>query len=165
MNGDDVPFPGFRYVLWSAMSADRRALAATVGWHEASWNFPGSNATVEGQSHDVLTETQKLATQGLGFTEDSFDCFVNHYENYDWVELVQDGIAADFETLGWTNASWTGEAPAPPSEDKDWVDLTDEEQQAAYSLCYFEGTWDGLTIAQMDVPGKCITASVCMCWW
>jgi hypothetical protein len=44
--------------------------------------------------------------------------------------------------LGWDEASWEGEAKKPPSEDKYWRQLTDEERSAAEKLGYTKESWD-----------------------
>lgn len=156
---EEIPFPGFRYVPWSDLSTDRQVLATSAGWNETTWNLPGfggggingTTPTLEDLSFDSLG-TQKVALIALGFTEDQYDCYINHYAYYDWSELQEFDIAPYFETLGWTSESWEGSVPPPASEDTFWNALTSAEQEAAYGICYFEGTWNEETLDDMNVP-------------
>ena len=51
-----------------------------------------------------------------------------------------DNMPADVQrlwsTLGWTRSSWMGLANPPSAADKDWVDLTPKEKEAAVALGY-----------------------------
>lgn len=70
----------------------------------------------------------------------------NHYNDYDWNELQEDGLDVPYITLGWTKESWEGKAPEPASENKTWSNLTLVEQQAADEVCYFLETWDQISM-------------------
>lgn len=43
--------------------------------------------------------------------------------------------------VGYDKALWDGDGK-PPSEDKDWEELTADERKAAEVLGYTEETWD-----------------------
>ncbi|GEM_PF-1392382 len=48
-----------------------------------------------------------------------------------------------WEVLGWNAHDWENDtAKKPASENKNWKELTEEEQQAAEKLRYTEQTWD-----------------------
>ena len=128
-----------------------------------TWNFPGT-AAIEMQSYESIanrsnvtydtlpatfatkqgdyrkTELEVLADLGLN-DEAVYDCYVNHYNDYFWTELDEVEQRA-FEGLGWNVSSWEGVIPAPQSEDKYYIQLDADEQQAAAELCYLPETWD-----------------------
>ena len=146
---EDIPFPGFRFVAWNSLPVETQTLASEVGWNETTWNLPGT-APVEKLSLDSVAESQKLLD--MGFTEEQYDCFVNHYDYYDWVDLETEELDDYFVTLGWNNNSWALQAAAPESENNTWAELNGQEQAAAEMICYFQGTWDGESLAEMTVP-------------
>jgi hypothetical protein len=117
---------------------------------ENRWNLPFT-APVEMLSWEALSKEQLAGAQIIGFVEEVeaeevWDCFQNHYEDYDWSELVQCNLSEYFSVLGWTEASWNGEAPPPASENSIWANLTKVEQDAAGRICFFNYTWDGVNI-------------------
>jgi len=57
-----------------------------------------------------------------------------------------------WETLGWSQASWDEEIEVPDSENKDWAELTVEEQSAASQLGYVEETWNGINLQEVRQP-------------
>ena len=87
--------------------------------------------------------------------EEVWDCYINHYYEYDWYELVEYNIVDDYVGLGWTEAMWECsdeegndddddcEVLVPESEDFDWEELSSKEQQHATNLCFFEELWNG----------------------
>ena len=90
-------------------------------------------------------------TRTLGLDEEQWDCWINHFYDYDWSELVDEELGLYFEALGWTQTSWDNDDAAnfPESNDKFWVELTDLEKEAANYLCFFPELWDAtLTIPE-----------------
>ena len=84
----------------------------------------------------------------LGFTEQSWDCFQNHYDDYTWEELVQEGLQEYYEDLGYDQTTWDNEV-YNRVEDDYWVEMDDdndfhEDKTALAALCYFKETWDGV---------------------
>lgn len=142
-----IVYPDVRYQLWNALTADEQALATAAGWTEISWNSVGT-AQVESLAFSSLTFDSQLAMTSLGLYEAQYDCYINHYNDYDWSELVLYDISPYFETLGWTEGSWNGTAAEPASEDKSWSELTAAEQGAAEELCFFQDMWDEVPLAQ-----------------
>jgi hypothetical protein len=55
----------------------------------------------------------------------------NHYEDYDYDELPEE-VRKAANTLGYDKKMWDGDGK-PPSENKDWEELTKEEREAAVS--------------------------------
>lgn len=93
-----------------------------------------------------LTPAQTTGANVIGFVgkeaEDVWDCYQNHYNDYDWAELVQNDLHRHFIALGWTEPAWSGLVLPPLSDNIDWVNLTPQQQTAARGLCYFRETWD-----------------------
>lgn len=66
--------------------------------------------------------------------------------------MVQYNISQYWEGLGWTIESWNEVIGPPASEDKFWMDLSEEEQAAADALCYFQETWDEIPLTLWKDP-------------
>jgi hypothetical protein len=81
-------------------------------------------------------------------SEEQWDCFMNHYERYDWDALprhARDALA----DLGWVEYSWkrgsqiiVSSLLTPASENSNWRELKDTERDAAIQLCWFKDLWD-----------------------
>lgn len=140
-------FSFIRFTFWELLSVEEKTAAEGVGWTETTWDEPGS-APFEALSWSSLDEMQRGFLTELGYTEEIYDCYINHYDDYDWAELVTEGVSVHWEALGWSEASWNGDIDPPASNDMDWADLMSDEVAAAESLCYFQETWDGLPFDQ-----------------
>jgi hypothetical protein len=66
---------------------------------------------------------------------------LNLWEEAAWADLTQ-AEQELWKVLGWSEASWEGEAKKPPSEDLYWNQLSEEERMAATKLGYTKETWD-----------------------
>ena len=137
-----------RYQPFAALSANIQGVLQTdLGYTEATWNVPGTN-NLESNAFDSLPAPQQTAiTDTLQWTDDQWDCHINHFDDYNWVELNQAGVQQYWVALGWSQTSWEGIAPAPASEEKEWGALTASEKTAAEMLCYFEELWNGLDLS------------------
>lgn len=143
---DDIP--GFRFTIWTDLPASFQALATEAGYSPQSWNQIGSSV-LESYAFDDINAEAKLALTQLGFTEDSWDCYINHYEAYSWAELAAEEMTVSAQVLGYDQASWDGEQ-GTPVEQKDWVNLSDGEKIAAAAFCYFADTWDDIPVHDMN---------------
>ena len=141
-------FPVDRFVAWNEITnADYKANATALGWDEKTWNKPGSLfEDLEQYSFWSLEVAQRQRLNGMLLRANTWDCFINHYEDYDWDEMVDEDIAKYWEGLGWTESSWNGESDEPESEGLDWEELTSDEQEYATEVCYFEELWDELEL-------------------
>jgi hypothetical protein len=116
-------YPDYRYTTWQSLDNATKSIAQDargLRYEENTWNLPYT-APVEMLSWESLRKEQLAGVQIIGFVEEVeaeevWDCFQNHYEDYDWSELVQCNLSEYFGVLGWTKASWNGEAPPPASE-------------------------------------------------
>jgi len=150
---DDVelyPYPDGRYTAYSELSTEVNNAATGLGYTQEEWDVPGSKVQVEYLSwftlNNTITEFEMYATT-IGFTTISWDCWVNHYIDYFWSEMVDEGVDQYWRALGYTELKWNGTDPSlPPSEEKKWAELTSEEQLAAEQICYMSQSWDTLTL-------------------
>jgi hypothetical protein len=121
------------------------------------WNTPGK-AEIEGLSFETINLTNDAKAQVdrsgdrtpidvimnvLNTTdEDSWDCYINHYEDYFWAELETANVSKYYQALGWDQTMWEENNP-PRSEESEWFELNENEIIAAQSLCYFPDLWAG----------------------
>lgn len=136
------PRPDKRYVPFGALSGEDQSTAQNaLGYTSITWNVPGL-APVEKLGWWQFSAAQKAGAEALGYTENQWDCFINHYLTYTWDELAAEGLTGALETLGWTQNSWEGSGASPDSESKWWGQLTQTEKEAARKLCYFQDNWN-----------------------
>lgn len=156
------PRPPGRYMAWSQLSDEKRTLATTLFGYAndgSDWNLPGT-ATFEVTSYSDLTPNQLQGVADVmgitgAFAEDIWDCWIAHYGDYFWSELATENVQQWYIALGWSEASWDfGTAAEPATEATDWVDLTEEEKEAARQLCFDQNMWDdvNLEIPMTDTP-------------
>lgn len=153
------PWPYYRFKLWQTLTDSYQiGNASILSYNEATWNKPGSNRKTEKLSYESLQTDKPVkfsAVQGLGFTNSQvWDCYVNHYEDYDWTELKKAEVETYFLNLGWTEEGW-GSNIAPITDALNWDDLLDVERTAAKQLCYTKELWDAISMefwANIPVP-------------
>lgn len=135
------PIPELRFVEWKELGLHEKESVEALGYTKYSWNNL-EVSDLEESSFKDLSASQQALTLSLGFDEDTWDCFASHYHGYYWSELEAANVDQYFTTLGWTKHSWDKKGKAPESDDKNWEELTEEEQLAATKLCYTENAWD-----------------------
>jgi hypothetical protein len=145
-NQEEVPIPRQRYQRWSALTITQnqtKIAAERLTYTETTWEEPPF-AIIEMTAMLDLTTSQQDAALEFGYTEDTWDCFINHYNGYDWSDLIEWKQDLYLEALGWTENVWDNSLKNeyPASESKDWNALTDFEKQAAANICYFPELWD-----------------------
>lgn len=141
-----VAWPEDRYWPWNTLGRDEQILLESVGFNKGTWDTPGA-AAFESRSWDDLAVSQREALREYGFYEEQWDCYMAHYSDYDWFELVLEDVAEYFETLGWTEAMWQS-GQEPEIWILDWYELSESEQDAAWELCFFWGTWDEVPLTR-----------------
>lgn len=145
-------FPGFRFTTWNSLPPHYRDLAVQAGYEEMSWNSVGTYALEKMAWSDMTNATQRDALRDMGFDANTWDCYMNHYWSYSWIDLVVEGLHAEAQVLGFTAQLWDNGSQVA-TDSSDWVGLSDGEKRAARALCYFEGTWDG-GYTLHDMPGQ-----------
>lgn len=152
-----VPIPYYRFTLWADIEpVTVLPLASFLSYTERSWNRPGTNA-IETRAYDSLaaeSEATISAVRGIGFDEDTWDCWVNHYEDYSWEELVENGIDVYYMALGWTQTMWE-ESGSAETDDYDWDELSEAQKAAALQLCFTQELWEGVPLtAWSELPQR-----------
>lgn len=141
-----VIYPYFRFVDWNEMSNTQQTWAGAVGWTEDTWNNPDSS-DLDFTAFSELGEPQREALLKMGFYEEQYDCYINHYQGYDWVDLQDWGLDTVYETFGWTQFNYEN-GPTPAAWEGPWGDLTDEQKEAASEICWFEELWNGQHLSE-----------------
>jgi len=168
----EISMPRYRFVSWKNLSVEERNLASQVGYTAVSWDKFFINE-IEMVSFGDLKDTEYLTQDDiisisdspnnvlteLGFDENSWDCWINHFLGYRWEDLVQYEIVDSYEALGWTQNMWESYDESPASSSKAWRVLSDGEKQAAANLCYLPETWDGQSLLQYLANSKYIASN------
>lgn len=143
------PSPPLRYTAFDELSTGlQQTLIDVFGYTAETWNVPGSAEIEDTAFADLDPAVQTAVTttppDGLGLTEEVWNCHVNHYAGFSWSDLnVVVGVRRHWVALGWTAAGWAGVSDGPATETTSWSNLTSSERAAAVSLCYFDELWDG----------------------
>ena len=111
-----------------------------------TWDVPGIGDIEKKSFSSILenSETQAEMILSMGWTQSMYDCYVNHYADYDWEDMQEQASDAIpyWEDLGWSKESWNGEVDyVPRTEIMEWDELSEQQQFAALQLCYFQETW------------------------
>jgi len=132
-----------RYVEWSELSEDMIRNAKALGYNEVLWDNPTVQATdtsVESYKWTGLGDKQRYA-ENLGFHRLSWDCYMNHYDDYTWNQLKFYGLDDSMIALGWSESCWEGGWCIVNTK---WSYLTDKERAAAEYICYTPASWEKL---------------------
>jgi hypothetical protein len=161
---EELFFPDFRYLTWEELDMESETNALILDYNETTWNLPGTN-DIELKSYFSINltfpEEHITAVDDLGFNEETWDCWINHYMDYDWDELEFYNISESSELLGWDQSSWESGNPEdwPDTEMTAWVNLTASEQFGAMELCYFEELWDDVPLTDWVFESESPTVS------
>jgi hypothetical protein len=141
MNTRGIEYPNFRYLQYRFLDPEDVPLVDAFGYTQSSWDFPASD-TIELIAFNALGNGKSDAVQ-LGFTEDVWDCYINHYRFFDWSELEGLGVHDYLVAIGWTEDNWrTSENEEPAIFNLDWGGLTEDQRSNATEVCYFEEIWN-----------------------
>lgn len=142
-----LPYPHTRYTPWRDLAAEERTVAKSLGYDRESWNNLELNE-IEGSSFGELTPEERAWAGALDLGVDAWDCYVNHFISLSWDGLIAAGKATHYTALGWGQASWDEGGDVPETEDMHWDELSPEQQEAAYALCYFKDAWNWVSLDQ-----------------
>jgi hypothetical protein len=138
----DLEFPFFRYVFWNDLTSAFKETAKNLDYNKKGWEEPFIN-DIEEKSWFSLTGSDRSNAAAMGYDEDVWDCYQNHYDDYDWSDMQEIGVDQYFKVLGWTKNSWDKDTFEPEPWDEDWVELTANQQAALKEICYFrEEVWE-----------------------
>uniref|UniRef100_A0A7S3Q2A0 ShKT domain-containing protein n=1 Tax=Chaetoceros debilis TaxID=122233 RepID=A0A7S3Q2A0_9STRA len=161
INAFDVePYPELRFRDYNELKPEEKEAAAVLGYSNAeSWSKLGT-ADAEGwswwynanrdyydynENGNYYEENPTFipAATTLGFTEDVWDCWINHYGSYEWEDLKKYDITSFYRKLGWTKDKWNEiDTVLPDTEGKSFAELSTEEKTAAVTVCYTQKIWD-----------------------
>lgn len=148
-----ILYPWFRYQPWEYLTPREKSLADLIGWDQTSWNA-GKSLYDDSESDASLafadlTDEQRSNLMDLGFYEEQYDCWINHYEGYSWSDLQLYGLAGYFETFGFTADNFLGaQGSVAAYQQADWNELSEAQKEAAYQLCWFEELWDEVPLTK-----------------
>ena len=142
-----------RWIEFSELTDEQKSIATEgLNYTKETWNNLGTNP-IEASEFFDLSDEQKKAAKQLGFIGATWDCDMNHYVDYSWEELEEYFLDAYWIALGWTKRKWGIPGSASKSEGKNWSELTSAEQDAAMEVCYFQESWDGISITGWTFDG------------
>ena len=151
--------PVLRYRAWGLLTAAEQTIATNDLSYTTpdSWNVPSTNL-VELIAHgDLAVFQQNAAATVMGIAgngaDEVWDCWINHFDGFDWSDMVQEGVSEYYEVLGWTQAVWDEDGTPPATDDLDWIELSTDEQEAAVNLCYTAELWDQVSLEALSTPG------------
>jgi hypothetical protein len=129
MNTRGIEYPNFRYLQHRFLDPEDKLLADAFGYTQSTWDFPGTDI-IEVIAFSALGLGQSDAVQ-LGYTEDVWDCYINHYRFFEWSELEGLGVHDYLVAIGWTEDNWgsSSAVDAPAIFNDNWEDLTEETLQ------------------------------------
>lgn len=144
--------PSIRYRPWGDLGWLTQFLGSLLGYTPRTWNFDPTlrmwNPLEDSAWDSEDVQEVRSYIMLLGYEETSWDCCINHYEDYDWDEFLtwelMEQLAA-LQTLGWTEDSWesTDASSWSDVDSKNWEELTDfQREMAASKLCYTKETWN-----------------------
>jgi hypothetical protein len=121
--------PSIRYQPFANLDENAQIVVQQLGYTASTWNNHGL-ANIERERWDTLTSSQQEAAIQLGFGEKSWDCFINHYLAYTWVQLATLGVQDEYVKLGWTDTNWMATTPTdvPFTESLWWDELSVSEK-------------------------------------
>eukprot|EP00521_Asterionellopsis_glacialis_P009592 CAMPEP_0195284650 /NCGR_PEP_ID=MMETSP0707-20130614/2778_1 /TAXON_ID=33640 /ORGANISM="Asterionellopsis glacialis, Strain CCMP134" /LENGTH=1190 /DNA_ID=CAMNT_0040344029 /DNA_START=45 /DNA_END=3617 /DNA_ORIENTATION=- len=154
-NGPSDYYPSSRFHMFELLDEGTISNAKTLGYVKETWNNPGT-AAIEDMIFTELNTDQQVAAQKLGYEDETWDCWQNHYSGYSWDQLKNYDVVRHFELLGWNRNMWDTKSK-PDSWKKDWAELTAGQRTAAEKLCYFDETWQRINLADWDCPTKHFT--------
>mmetsp|Transcript_17597 Transcript_17597/g.38254 ORF Transcript_17597/g.38254 Transcript_17597/m.38254 type:complete len:803 (+) Transcript_17597:216-2624(+) len=142
----DIPCGDFRYTPWDEIKPTAQLLAELkLGYSENSWNNPGT-ASIESLSWNELNQDQRLGAGSVGFTEQTWDCYQNHYRGYSWDKLADEGVQQYYQSLGFDDLSWSGIGDQDLRDvagNLSWNELNSGQRSALQELCYSKALWNG----------------------
>jgi len=140
-------------VDYDELTEEERTLWATLGWDEEAWSAEESPAdwpATEWTNWAGLSAEQHNALAMLGYDQETWDetrprsgvrIIEAFWNSLEW-DVLSPAEQALWNVLGWDAESWSGAAPEPASESKNWADLSDAERFAAGKLGYDQVIWD-----------------------
>jgi hypothetical protein len=112
-----ITYPTKRYDAdWASLDADTFANAVALNYNQGRWDLENRSYR-EGLPYDeliaTLTDVEMESLNNLVANEDSWDCWINHYDGYYWEDIELDpSLLNAFTTLGWKQWVWDWDTEA-----------------------------------------------------
>lgn len=139
--------PAMRYCEWDHFtSRERRTFRRDLDYSNREWNY-NRFYSYNDVSFVDLPENAKTALVNFGYDEDTNDCCITHYNDYDWsdFDVNDDGydeVLDALKILGYDEGTWM-EDEESEYEEFDWDELPADVQYALFhGLCYNRELWD-----------------------
>lgn len=149
---------------WEEMSPAHRQAWEALGWTKAMWDDEISKPITADKDWSELSTAEQTAATDLGYTEAEwnedgeqpsttnkglYQLFFGNKEvpryirckDQSWDQLDSEDLIAWTE-LGWSRASWDGDARKPWTDKLKWKWLSKTEKEAAIRLGYDENKWN-----------------------
>jgi len=154
--------------LWDELSDELRADATLLGYNKDTWcldsggtdtptEYISTSAPTKLMSNENwidLPDDMKSAATALGYTQEMWDTEgdmpVDTFDK-NWDQLTEEQKNAASMLFGYTEDTWQDDRDWDDEystnimekiNNKDWIDLTSEVQQAASTLGFDQNTWD-----------------------
>mmetsp|Transcript_11568 Transcript_11568/g.20822 ORF Transcript_11568/g.20822 Transcript_11568/m.20822 type:complete len:408 (+) Transcript_11568:165-1388(+) len=153
-------YPYTRFTPWVELESSEETIATNLGYDEDLWDNL-ERYDLEEEVFDNLSSIDKQDAASLGMDGNMWDCYMNHYGGLYWEDMVAEGVAQYWATLGWDQEGWDEGGNDPETEDMYWSDLSEEEKEAAYQLCFFDLSWDWVELPCWSQPQLEKSRSLC----
>lgn len=154
LNSRGIEYPSYRFRPYGTLEEDIIPFVLSLGYDERSWNSLGVNPWEVYSYKSIQSDASSLiidSIQRIGFTEDVWDCYINHYRDFTWQELADEGVIVFAAILGWNEEMWDGFTSSPETELMLWDDLTIGQQQAAAEFCFTKEIWNKVSLDDWEV--------------
>jgi len=162
------------YGPFDSYSEEEQKAWAVLGWSAENWEEYDDYPETEDMVWEQLSKEERAAARAVGFNNRLWDasgpyscCYYSEgcplpcddtavedkYLELSWSDLSEDE-KSNWMILGWSEASWEGDADWPATEGKNSLQLTADEYAAAEALGYDWKTWD------VTAPGSCCGCEV-----
>eukprot|EP00978_Attheya_sp_CCMP212_P006721 scaffold15590_cov56-Attheya_sp.AAC.3 len=128
-------------VTWADLPEDVKDAWDDIGFGAISWTVQGMNEKIEKDTWSDLDDEDRAHADIVGFTEDTWDCHINHYHGYEWEDLKQDDLTEYFETIGYDEDMWDKDEDAA-IDVEEWDEIDAEKQAALEAICWTQDLWD-----------------------
>jgi len=142
LEGDTFLYYG--NVAWADLPQNVEDAWETIGFNQPkkSWTQQGRDyEDIESKSWFSLENESIFFATLVGFTEDTWDCHINHYYDYYWEELVMYNLSEYFEIIGYTQASWERDDSIDVN-DQYWDEIETDVEAALEEICWTKDLWD-----------------------
>eukprot|EP00978_Attheya_sp_CCMP212_P016726 scaffold44029_cov49-Attheya_sp.AAC.1 len=134
-------FAYYGNVAWADLPQNVKDAWDDLGFGGISWTVQGMNKEREEDTWSDLDEEDRALAEIVGFTGDSWDCQINHYNGYNWTDIKNAHLTEYFETIGYNKVMWEEDEDAN-IVGKAWGEIEAKAQGALEGICWTQDLWD-----------------------